>query len=302
MVTGISDYAAFLIYKSLTATFVLLPRSLCLAVGSGIGRAAYHLDKKHRAIALSNLGLAFGKERSREEIVRLAKASFAQFGRIIADILRVSNRPLNKIQSLISIEGLDRLESARSQNKGVLLFTAHFGNWELGTAAVSGIAPVRVIARDLDNPLLENELERLRRKLGASVISKFGAARPVLKALSRNEIVAILIDQNVLRSEAVFVDFFGRTAATTPSLAAFHLKTGAPLVPVFVHSRPGGRYVLKILDPVRVSPEHSQGADVLKITGICTKIIEQEIRRKPDHWLWVHKRWNTRPADERITS
>ena len=167
MVTGISDYAAFLIYKSLTATFVLLPRSLCLAVGSGIGRAAYHLDKKHRAIALSNLGLAFGKERSREEIVRLAKASFAQFGRIIADILRVSNRPLNKIQSLISIEGLDRLESARSQNKGVLLFTAHFGNWELGTAAVSGIAPVRVIARDLDNPLLENELERLRGNRGA---------------------------------------------------------------------------------------------------------------------------------------
>jgi KDO2-lipid IV(A) lauroyltransferase len=302
MSTGVSEIAAFLAYKFFSAAFTLLPRPFCLAAGGTVGRVAFHLDKRHRAIALSNLKLALGKERTPDELGRLAEASFARIGRTAADILKISHYPLKKIQDLVSIEGRDHLEKAREGKRGVLLFTAHFGNWEMGTAAVSGIAPFRVIARDLDNPLLEKELERLRAKLGAGVISKFGAARPVLRALARNEIVATLIDQNVLRSEAVFVDFFGIRAATTPSLATFHLRTGAPLLPVFVHSRPGGKYVLRILEPVRVSSGDGPEADVLKITRVCTKIIEQEIRGRPDHWLWIHKRWNTRPADEYTSS
>jgi KDO2-lipid IV(A) lauroyltransferase len=138
-------------------------------------------------------------------------------------------------------------------------------------------------------------------KLGAGIINKFGAARPILQALGRNEIVAVLIDQNVLRSQAVFVDFFGKAAATTPSLAAFHLKTGAPLVPIFVHPGRSGRYVVKIREPLSVPSSGSMEEDVLKITQLCTKIIEHEIRQNPELWFWVHKRWNTRPVDEVTT-
>jgi KDO2-lipid IV(A) lauroyltransferase len=134
--------------------------------------------------------------------------------------------------------------------------------------------------------------------MGAQVIYKQQAAKKVLQALRNREIVAILVDQNVLRREAVFVDFFGRPAGTTPALGAFHLRTGAPLLPVFCLPAAGGRYRLRILPPVAFVPGEDVGADVLKITGICTKIIETEIREDPSSWLWVHDRWRSRPKDE----
>jgi KDO2-lipid IV(A) lauroyltransferase len=193
------------------------------------------------------------------------------------------------------------VENALAKKKGVLIFTAHFGNWEFGSAAVSEIGPFQVIARALDNPLLEKELFKLRTKLGAGIIYKFGAGKPILQALRRNEIVAILIDQNVLRSQAVFVDFFGKPAATTPALAAFHLKTGAPIVPVFCSPINDGTYCLKIMEPLEIPSTGHFEEDVLKITQICTKIIEHEIQKHPEYWLWVHRRWNTRPVDEMTT-
>jgi KDO2-lipid IV(A) lauroyltransferase len=110
--------------------------------------------------------------------------------------------------------------------------------------------------------------------------------------------VAILIDQNVLRDEAVFVDFFGKTAATTPGLAYFALRTGAPILPVFCDLAPRSTYHIRILAPVLIESSGDFDRDVLKITGFCTKMIEVEIRRKPSHWFWFHKRWNTRPREE----
>jgi KDO2-lipid IV(A) lauroyltransferase len=134
--------------------------------------------------------------------------------------------------------------------------------------------------------------------MGSGVIDKMGAARPILRVLRGGGILALLIDQNVLRSQAVFVDFFGRPAATTPGLASFHILTGAPLLPVFYRPR-GLRHVWTILPPLDIPLSGRREEDVLKITAICTKMIEDQIRRAPESWLWLHKRWNTRPAGEK---
>jgi KDO2-lipid IV(A) lauroyltransferase len=301
MMNKLIDSIGYAAYKALTLVFSLLPRRLCLAAGRSIGLLAFCLDRKHRAVALGNLTIAFGKERPPSELAALAKKAFKRLGSDFADILKVSGYSREKVLRLIMIEGRNNIENALAQDKGVLLFSAHFGNWEFAPASLTEIGTLWVVARALDNPFLEKELGRMRMKLGAGIINKFGAARPILQALGRNEIVAILIDQNVLRSQAVFVDFFGKAAATTPSLAAFHLKTGAPLVPIFVHPGRSGRYIVKIREPLSVPSSGSMEEDVLKITQLCTKIIEREIRQNPELWFWVHKRWNTRPIDEVTT-
>ncbi len=198
----------------------------------------------------------------------------------------------------MDLEGGEFLKRALEGGRGALLFTGHFGNWEAGSLAVSRLAPLHVVARKLDNALVENEILALRRRLGARVIYKHQAARRVLEALHRNEAVAIVIDQNVLRREGVFVDFFGRPASTTPGLAAFHLKSGAPLLPIFSHARRDGRYTIRLGRPLEISPSGSFPADVLKITEACTKIIEAQVREAPASWLWFHDRWRSRPADE----
>jgi KDO2-lipid IV(A) lauroyltransferase len=293
-----ADALGFVAYKTVSAVFAVLPRRLCRAAGGGLGRLAFRIDRRHREIALANLAIAFGRERKPEELTAIARASFVRFGRVLADILKMARYSRARVRSLVTTEGCENLEAALAKGKGALIFTGHFGNWEVANAVVSEVGPFRVIARALDNPRLEKDLFRFRTRLGSEVINKFGASRPILQALSRNEIVAILIDQNVLRSQAVFVDFFGKSAATTPGLAAFHLKTGAPLVPLFVDQAPGGRYRVRILPPLEFPSSGRRDEDVLKITQICTKMIEHEIGRSPEQWLWVHKRWNTRPAEE----
>ena len=134
--------------------------------------------------------------------------------------------------------------------------------------------------------------------MGEEVIYKRKAAREVLRTLRENSMVAILIDQNVVDREAVFVDFFGKAAATTPGLATFHLRTQAPIIPVFSIPATGHTFQIKILPPVEISLSGDQRQDVLKITQICTKIIENQIRSNPKLWLWFHNRWKTRPESE----
>ena len=288
----------FIGFQFLKIPFFILPRPVCLAIGRALGSLLYRLDRKHRLIALSNLKTAFGTRRSESQRKEIAKASFRHFGMVFADFIKIRHMKQEKILQLLSIEGTEHLEKAKIRGRGVLIFSAHLGNWEMATALVSQIGKVNVIARPLDNRLLEKEILQMRKKLGAKVIYKQQAARPILRALAANEMVAILIDQNTVRNLAVFVDFFGKPAATTPSLAAFFLKTGAPIVPVFCYPRQGGNYHVKILKPLKISIVGKEELDILKITQLCTKIIQNQIQENPNVWLWFHNRWKTRPAGE----
>ncbi|MEW5900517.1 MAG: lysophospholipid acyltransferase family protein [Acidobacteriota bacterium] len=295
---GFIDLVAFGAFRSLRVLFRLLPRRACLALGGALGRSWFRISRTHRRLALANLEIAFGHEFSALERRRIGRDSFSYFVRAAADNLKWTYLRDERRAKLLAVEGKEHILGALGQGRGALLFSAHFGNWEVAALAVARLGKLNVVARALDNPLVESELARFRNSLGARIISKFQAARPILQALHRNEIVAILIDQNVLRSQAVFVDFFGREAATTPALASFYLRTRSPLIPLFCYPTPSSEYLVKIGKPL--SPELSGDLerDVLKITQACTKMIEAEIRANPSLWFWFHNRWKTRPENQ----
>jgi KDO2-lipid IV(A) lauroyltransferase len=290
---SLTEYLTFKAFRGLVRT---LPRPLCLALGRGLGSLAYALDGRHRRLALDNLRTAFGDGLNERGRKRTARASFRHFGATLFDIFKLASRGPDAVAARVSVEGAEHLRSALREGKGALLFTAHFGNWEVGSVPISRLGRLSVVARALDNALLERELAAVRARLGAEVIYKTTAARPILHALRRNEIVAILMDQNVLREQAVFVDFFGKAAATTPAPATFHLRTGAPLIPAFCVPAPGRGYRLTIHPPLRFEAGDDAERDVLKLTQVCTKMIEGEIRERPGLWLWFHNRWKSRPA------
>lgn len=298
----LKNWTEFLVFRSIQVFILLLPRTWCLAAGRLLGTVVFWLSRKYRKITLANLKTAFGEELSLRALKRISRHSFLHFGEVILDIMKIPYLNEQQKNRLFVIEGKDHLHRALLEGKGALLFSGHYGNWEIATHVLSRIGKLSVIARPLDNELLERELFKIRTRLGAAVISKFYATKPILQALRQKEMVAILIDQNVLRSQAIFVDFFGRKAATTPSLAAFYLRTYSPLIPVFCTPISSHRYHLKIEKPLDVRSLGNKDEDLLKITQICTKIIENQIRKIPDYWFWFHQRWKTRPEGEEIKS
>jgi len=294
----IIDLSIFVLFFCLKTLFSILPRPLCLVLGRLMGFLFYLFDSKHRKIALQNLAIAFQDEKSPAERAEVARGSFKHFGEVIMDLIKFSTLPEKKRRRLVKVEGEEHIQIALKQKKGALLFTGHYGNWEIAPHFVARLGELKVIARPLDNIHMEKELLKMRKGLGEDVIDKKNAARGVLKALHGNSMVAILIDQNVLQDEAVFVDFFGKAAATTPALAVFHIRTGSPLIPVFSYPTPDGTYHIKIFPPLQVQLSDRFKDDILKITQRCTKMIEDQIRRNPFFWLWFHNRWKTRPEEQ----
>ena len=184
----------------------------------------------------------------------------------------------------------------------MFLLSAHFGSWEIG-AIRAGLVdrPIASVVRPLDNPLLEAELELRRTRLGNRTIRKKDAAREILRAIRAGETVAILVDQNVLPDEAVFVPFFGRPAATTPSLALLQMKTDAAVVPVFTWPLGRGRYRLQFEKPILAedfAPAGGREERTLAATARYMAVTEDAIRGNPGAWLWMHNRWRTRPRSE----
>ena len=292
------ELSEFLLFQITKAPLSVLSRKLCLSLGKTLGLAFYYLDKRHRQIALSNLKIAFGKELSSSEIKKIVRSSFMHFGKTFMDIIKLPHLAEEKRNALINVEGEENLHKALREKKGALLFSAHYGSWEIAPFFLSKKGKLSVIARPLDNKLLEKELLKLRTRQGSHVIYKHQATKKILQSLREKEMVAFLIDQNVLRQQAVFVDFFGKKAATTPSLAAFFLRTKSPLIPVFCYPTSSPAYHLKIFSPLSITLGGNYNQEVLKITQICTKIIEIQIRKNPDYWFWFHNRWKTRPEEE----
>lgn len=288
----------FSLFQIVKAPLSILSRKLCLSLGQTLGLAFYYLDKRHRLIALSNLKIAFGKELPPSELKRIARNSFMHFGKTLMDIIKLPHLGEEKRNALINVEGEENLLKALREKKGALLFSAHYGSWEIAMYFLTKKGKLSGIARPLDNKLLEKELLKLRTSHGSHIIYKHQATKKILKSLRAREMVAFLIDQNVLRKQAVFVDFFGKKAATTPSLASFSLRTKSPLIPVFCYPTSSHAYHIKIFSPLSITLGGNYNQDVLKITQICTKIIEIQIRKNPDYWLWFHNRWKTRPEEE----
>ena len=281
------EFAAVRIVAAIVA---LLPMSVVRSLGAGIGRIAYRVDRSHRRIAIENLAAAF-PTRSDAERRTLARAMFAHFGSLLLELLRFSTYRRAQMIAAVDIEGDERVRRAYEQNRGVLFFTGQFGYWEIHALVEPLIhPPISVLARPLDNSRLHDMLEGIRTKTGNSVIYREGAVRKVLRELAANHGVALLIDQHLHTPDAVYVDFFERAAATTSALAALALRTGAPVIPVFALPLPHGRYRLVYEHPV--DPPQTESPDAIRdFTQRCTDVLEMYVRRHPELWLWMHRRW-----------
>jgi KDO2-lipid IV(A) lauroyltransferase len=276
------------------ALFRLLPLRAALAVAGGLAGVAapwlgkpWRLAERHLAIALP----ALTPTRRRA----IARAAFVNVGRSFAEIAKFPSLRA-ALDRYVSAEGIDHLRAGLAQGKGLLAITGHIGNWELLAAYCAAIGlPVDVIGRRPSHALLGRLLVTVRARGGVTTIFRDNphAGRAILKTLRANRILALLIDQDT-RGPRVFVPFFGRLAATPSGVAALALRTGAPVVALFIARRPEGGHVIRALPPFpAVDPKRD---DVETLTASYTAAIEAHIRQHPDEWVWWHRRWRRRPA------
>ena len=282
----------YALVKGLFVMVRMVPDALVRATGTLLGRAFYTLDRAHRRIAHRNLASAF-PTRSERERKAIARAAFVHFGRLLVELLKFSTLSPQAMLKRVEFEGEDRVRAAYAHGKGVLFVTGHFGYWELQAMVHAlRLPPMAVMARALDNPSLNELLEQMRTRTGNSVIYRRGTIRRAMRQLQAGEGVGVLIDQHILGHDAIYVDFFNRPAATTSAVAALALRTGASVVPLFALPLGGGRFRMIYEHPVEPPPETSEHP-LREFTQRCTDVLEMYVRRNPELWLWMHRRWRT---------
>jgi len=246
-----------------------------------------------RRTAMRNLELAY-PEKSLGERRGIADGVFLSIARLIWIFARFPQLNRQNINQFIRYDGLDHFLEAKKRGRGVLFATAHFGNWELSAFAHALMTePMNIMIRPLDNPGIDRLVEDRRRLSGNRLIIKWDSARAVLRALHQNEAVGVLIDQNTSPEEGVFVDFFGTPACANTAFAKIAAKTGAAVIPGFaVWSDEEQKYILKFHPPLDIS------GDPAEDTRHLHALLERVIREHPGQWLWIHRRWKTRPPGQ----
>ncbi len=278
---------AHLLFLFLRIIPVGLRRSLfCI-----LSLAYYHIASRRRLITLHNLSKAF-PDKNLDEIQRLAKGAYRNVAIMAAEFADLPFLTKENIGNILDVEGLKHCVAALEKNRGLLMFGAHFGNWELGVIAASLLLkPLVLVYRPLDNSVLENLVTWVRLSTGNRAVAKNSAMWPMVRVLRQNGIIGLLIDQNVANYEGVFVDYFGIEACTTNGLAHLALLTGAPVVPAFMVRQDDNRYRFVFGPEVNLIRTEDEEKDVVENTSIFTTIIEDMVRRYPDQWLWLHERW-----------
>ncbi|MFH1189610.1 MAG: lysophospholipid acyltransferase family protein [Candidatus Omnitrophota bacterium] len=280
--------------RCLAFVLYLLPAGSALAIGSLLGRIGFRLLGKYRNLTIDNLRSAFpGKSGS--EIRRLAAKVFENLGKTAVEFINFPKIDKSNIDRFVRIENVGILEGELKKGRGVIILTAHFGNWEMLalTIRVKGY-PGSVVGRRLYFHKYDRYLNYLRRVHDVNVIYRDQSPRNILKVLKGGGIIGILADQDVDSVEGVFVDFFGKPAYTPVGPAALAMASGAAILPAFM-IRSGRKHTLVIDKPVDISDTGDREADLVANTGRWSNVVESYIRRYPDHWAWMHRRWKTRP-------
>jgi len=255
----------------------------------------YRLATKKRLIVLHNLRRSF-PEKDIREIIKIAKGVYRHFAIVAAEFFNLPYITKKNIHKWVEVEGLENYHSAIAQGKGLLSIGAHFGNWELISIASSiYIKPMYIVYRPLDNPVIDNIVEYVRTMQGNTLVVKGGSGRKIMRLLKENQIIGILSDQNVAKSEGVFVDFFGRPACTGEDLALMAMRSGAPVIPAFMARQPSGKYKFILKSAVEAVCTGNYENDLLINTQRFIKIVEDIIREYPEQWFWFHQRWKTKP-------
>ena len=278
----------------------LLPRSVARAVGAGIGAAAWRLLGRLRAVGMRNLELAF-PEKSEGERKAILRGVYRSLGWEVGEFCKMSGYTAEQASAFIRYDGLEHYLAAREKGKGVLVLTGHLGAWELSSFyhSLRGY-PMSLVIRRLDNPLVDAFVNRIRCLHGNRVIHKDDFARGLLTSMQRGETVGILMDTNMTPPQGVFVPYFGVEACTASGLARVALHSGAAVLPGFlVWEAAEQKYVLRFGEQLELIRGGKAAQDIVANTALFTATIEAYVRRYPEQWLWVHRRWKTRPEGER---
>ncbi len=267
--------------------------------GRALGWLLRYLSPRHYRIVIKNLRLAFGTEKSEEELHRIARACYRHMGKSLMEFIRLPGMSREYLLHITRVQGVEHIQAALERGKGVILLTAHLGNWELvgGRLALEGF-PVNVIARAQRDTTLTDYISRTRESIGLRVYHRENSVKACLLALRNNEIVAMLLDQNA-GDDGVFVDFFGHQASSAAGAAVFALRTDAAVLPAFAVRRPDDTHAMIVDPPVPLVRTDDQKQDIVTNTARYQKIIEEKVRAYPEQWFWLHKRWKSRPPEER---
>jgi KDO2-lipid IV(A) lauroyltransferase len=288
-----TSYITYLFLRGFSFFVNFLPEGFALWLGRQLGRMAFYMDWGHRKTSLENLRTAFKQEKTEQELYAIAQRTFQNLGMMAVEFFRIPRMDVETFKKNVRIEGLGKALGLLEKKKGGLLLIGHFGNWELMGLMSRVIGnPIMVIAKPMKkNRWVDEFITKIRNAAGLEVISNVKASRKVVKALSQNRVVGILIDQRAKRSEGVWADFFGRKAPTTPGLAVLAMKTGAPVLPVFMIRNGFQKHRLIIQEPLELIHTGDIQKDVEANTQLFNDTLESMIRQFPDQWFWVHQRW-----------
>jgi Kdo2-lipid IVA lauroyltransferase/acyltransferase len=290
------EYAAAV---ALLKSFGRIPRFFAYPAAEIMAALGFRWAGRQRRAGMRNLEMAMPEldEPKRRAILR---GSFSSLGRLLVEFSHFPDLNRNNIADFVTYEGFEHYQTAVTRGRGVIFLTGHFGAWELSCFAHSLYGyPMKFVVREIDNFRVERLIGSYRERAGNTPIEKRNASRDILRALRNNETVGILVDQNTTRDEGVFVDFFGIPAATTPAIATLALRTGAAVVPGFlIWDRQTRMHRLHFDPPMEMVTTGDAARDILVNTQACNAALERMIRLYPEQWLWIHRRWKTRPQGE----
>lgn len=271
-------------------------------LGNTLGSLFYLVSRRYRNMTVSNLSEAFRAEKTEREIRVLARRVFQHFSRAAVEFFYLLSLKPEQIDKMIDIEGLDLLEEALQEGKGCVIITAHYGNWELLARKLVMLGhKVSVIARGSDDAGMTGMAKTMRESGGYRVFDKSESLLGAFRALKRNELLGILPDQNELHG-GVFVDFFSRPVSAPIGPAVFALRSGAPVIPIFAPRMPDGKYRAIVRPRLHFTPSGDEQTDIHDVTVLINQAIEEEVRRHPEQWLWLHDRWKlTHKAPRKTT-
>jgi KDO2-lipid IV(A) lauroyltransferase len=277
----------------------ILPRPLARSFAIGIAHLFGIVNRRLKRVGLRNLEIAF-PEKTVAERQRILSGVFTSLGRQLAEFCRFPSYTRENAGAVAVYDGFENYAAARERGSGVLLMTAHLGAWELGSYFHSVMGnPIREVVRELDNPYLNRLVERYRTAYGNKTFPKGDFARGLLSAMRAGETVGVLMDTNMTPPQGVFVDYFGLPACTASGVARVALRTDAAVIPAFtIWDKEIGKYRVCFEPAIQLIRTGDNEADAVANTAIFTKIIERYARQYPDQWLWIHRRWKTRPEGE----
>ena len=297
------NYFIYILILLLIKFLQLWPRQTAIKIAHGLGQLSFGLALKSKKRIGQHLSKAFGDEKSSEEIEKLSKDVFMHSFSAAADYVRLPLMTTADINHLVKkVEGIEHLEKAYAKGRGVIMLSAHLGNWELlGLWVAKKGFPAAVIGARIRNKYLENLVMKFRRECGLQSIKRGHDTRDIIKALKQGQGVGMLIDQST-KVQGEFVDFFGYPAHTATAPYRLAQKYGSPIIPIFIHLHKDYTYHIECLEEIKLYNSGNKYQDMINTLQDCSTVIESFVRKHPEQWSWIHRRWKKRPEIHKKTS